>query len=193
MKKILAACDSHPSPERAVRLRAIVLLMRHSGLRIGDACTLARDRIHNGLLELYTAKSGTKVRLPLNPETVKALDKIPGAGSYYFWSGESARKTCINVWEETFMKMFRRAGIRGHSHQLRHTFALGLLQKGVSIENVSTLLGHRSTKITEKYYASWVAGRQQHLEEEVRRSWKGRDEVYRECTVLGCFDRFCWF
>lgn len=36
--------------------------------------------------------------------------------------------------------------------------------------NVSTLLGHRSIKITEKYYASWVAARQQHLEEEVRRT-----------------------
>jgi integrase/recombinase XerD len=173
MKKILAACDSHPLPERAVRLRALVLLMRHSGLRIGDACPLGRNRVHKGLLELYTAKSGTKVRLPLNPEAVKALDKIPAGGSYYFWSGESTRKTCINVWEETFMRMFRRAGIEGHSHQLRHTFAVGLLQKGVSMENVSTLLGHRSLKITERYYASWVAGRQQHLEAEVRRSWKG--------------------
>jgi integrase/recombinase XerD len=125
------------------------------------------------LLELYTAKSGTKVRLPLNPEAVAALGKIAAGGSYYFWSGGSTRKTCINVWEETFKKMFQRAGIEGHSHQFRHTFAVGLLQKGVSMENVSTLLGHRSLKITERYYASWVAGRQQHLEAEVRRSWKG--------------------
>jgi integrase/recombinase XerD len=171
MKKILAACDSHPSPERALRLRALVLLMRHSGLRIGDACTLARNRIHNGLLEIYTAKSGTKVRLPLNPRAIDALSKIPAGGTYYFWSGESKPKTCINVWEETFMKMFQRAGIEGHSHRLRHTFAVGLLQKGVSMENVSMLMGHRSIKITERYYASWVAGRQQHLEDEVRRSW----------------------
>jgi site-specific recombinase XerD len=171
MKKILAACDSHPSPQRALQLRALVLLMLNSGLRIGDACTLSRDRIHNGLLELYTAKSGTKVRVPLNPKAVEALKKIPVGRNYYFWSGESKRRTCINVWEETFKKMFQRAGIEGHSHQLRHTFAVALLQKGVSMENVSVLLGHRSIKITERYYASWVPARQQHLEDVVRRTW----------------------
>jgi integrase/recombinase XerD len=171
MKKILAACDSHALPTRAVQLRALVLLMRDSGLRIGDACTLSRDRIRNGLLELYTAKSGTKVRLPLNPRAVKALKSIPTGNGYYFWSGESKRRTCINVWEESFKKMFERAGIDGHSHQLRHTFAVGLLQKGLSKENVSTLLGHRSIKVTERHYAPWVAARQQHLEKEVRRTW----------------------
>ena len=83
----------------------------------------------------------------------------------------SAPRTCINIWEDTYKKMFQRAGIAGHSHQLRHTFAVNLLQKGVSMGNVSTLLGHRSIKITEKYYASWVAARQQHLDAEVRRTW----------------------
>lgn len=171
IKKILEACNSHPSSQRAMQLRALVLLMRHSGLRIGDACTLGRDRIHSGVLDIFTAKSGTKVRLPLNPKAVEALKKIPAKGAHFFWNGESKRRTCINVWEETMMKMFQRAGIEGHSHQLRHSFAVGLLQKGVSMENVSTLLGHRSIRITERYYASWVAGRQQHLEDEVRRTW----------------------
>ena len=171
MKKILAACDSHPQPHRAVQLRALVLLMRHSGLRIGDACTLNRDRIQHDVLELYTAKSGTKVRLPLNPVALKALRKIPKDSAHFFWSGKSKRRTCINIWEGTFKKMFQRAGFPGHSHQLRHTYAVNLLQHGVSMGNVSTLLGHRSIKITEKYYASWVAARQQHLEEEVRRTW----------------------
>jgi integrase/recombinase XerD len=171
INKILKACDSHPMPARAVQLRALVLLMRHSGLRIGDACTLNRDRIHKGTLELYTAKGGTKVRMPLAPAVLEALDRIPKTNDFYFWSGASKRETGIKVWENTFNKMFDRAGIEGHSHRLRHTFAASLLQKGVSMENVSKLLGHRSIKITEKYYASWVAGRQEHLEEEVRRTW----------------------
>ena len=171
MKKILAACDTHPIPERGQQLKALVLLMRHSGLRIGDACTLNRDRIHKGTLELYTAKSGTKVRLPLHPTVLEALERIPKTNEFYFWSGESKRETGIKVWENTFASLFKRAGFAGHSHRLRHTFAVGLLQKGVSMENLSTLLGHRSIKVTERYYASWAAGRQQHLEEEVRRTW----------------------
>ncbi len=88
MKKILAACDTHRNPDRAIQLRAISLLMRHSGLSIGDACTLCRDKIDkNGLLELYTEKTGTKVRIPLKPEVLDALGKIPKNGDYYFWSG----------------------------------------------------------------------------------------------------------
>jgi site-specific recombinase XerD len=37
--------------------------------------------------------------------------------------------------------MFKRAGVKGHSHKLRHKFAVGLLQKGASLDSVSLLLG----------------------------------------------------
>jgi integrase len=111
------------------------------------------------MLELYTANSGTHVRLPLHPTAVKALAALP-ASQYFFWSGESKRRTCINIWEDTFKRLFERAGIPGHSHQLRHTFAVGLLQSGVSMEETSLLLGHRKLAVTEKYYASFTKGRQ---------------------------------
>jgi integrase/recombinase XerD len=171
MKKILGACPTHREPTRAVQLRAIVLLMRYSGLRIGDAVTLARDRIQNGVLELRTAKSGTKVRVPLPPAVLDALQNIPRVNDYYFWTGVSKRKTITNDWEAVFQQLFERAGIAGHSHRLRHTFAASLLQKGVSLENVSQLLGHQSIRITEKTYASWIAGRQEHLDAAVRKTW----------------------
>jgi len=172
MKTILTACDTHPDPKRSVQLRALVLLMRHTGLRIGDACTLSRHRINHGRLELYTAKSGTKVHLPVNPIALTALAKIPHKSEFYFWSGKSTRKTCINIWEDTFRSMFKRAGITGHSHQLRHTFAVSLLQSGVSMENVSLLLGHKKISVTEKYYASFTKGRQERLDQDVRKTWE---------------------
>ena len=49
--------------------------------------------------------------------------------------------------------MFEAAGIQseGHmvSHRLRATFAVDLLQKGVPLEHVSKLLGHKSATTTE--------------------------------------------
>jgi site-specific recombinase XerD len=42
----------------------------------------------------------------------------------------------------------------GHHHQLRDTFAVGLLEKGVPMEVVSKALGHESIKTTEKHYVA---------------------------------------
>jgi integrase/recombinase XerD len=172
MTKIMKACDEHPGEGRAIQMRAIVLLMRHTGLRIGDACTLARDRIHHGLLTLRTEKGGTEVRVPVHPDAMEALNKIPKASSYYFWSGESKRRTVLNIWEDSFKAMFKRAGIAGHSHQLRHTFAVDLLQRGTSLEHVSSLLGHKNLKITQKHYSAFTPGRRDALEDAVRAAWK---------------------
>jgi integrase/recombinase XerD len=171
IEKILAACLTHPIKQRRVELKALVLLMRHSGLRIGDAVTLRQDRIKGGMLELHTAKSGTKVRLPLNPIVLTALRELP-AGTYFFWNGKATRESIVKIWERTFQRVFIKAGLAGaHSHQFRHAFAVGLLQHGVSMQNVSTLLAHRSLKITEKYYAAWTKVRQEGLEEAVRSTW----------------------
>src|SRR5262244_1211903 len=71
--RILAACDVYPDKLNAVRLRALVQLLRYSGLRIQDAVTLSRDRIAAGKLFLYTAKTGTAVYCPLPPFVLTAL------------------------------------------------------------------------------------------------------------------------
>jgi integrase/recombinase XerD len=172
IKRILAACDSHSQPARAVQLQALVLLMLHTGIRIGDAVTLSREAIQKGVLELYTAKSGVRVRIPLNPVVLKALGKIPVDGLSYFWNGESMRTTAVTVWELTFQRMFERAGMKGaHSHQLRHTFCKNLLTAGVSMGHLSLLLGHSSIRITEKYYSAWDKDRQKALDKAVRQTW----------------------
>jgi integrase len=65
MASILGACQEYPHRRSAARLRALVILLRFSGLRIRDAVTLSRDRIREGKLFLYTAKTGTPVWCPI--------------------------------------------------------------------------------------------------------------------------------
>jgi integrase/recombinase XerD len=177
--RILAACDAYgdnyrrTDQENARRLRAFVLLLLYAGLRIGDNVSLPRERIADGKLFLYTAKTGTPVWCPLPDAVIQALDAVRGTSEkYFFWTGQGKLKSAVGDWQRSLKKLFALVGISGgHAHRFRHTFAVGLLLAGVPVERVSVLLGHSSTRITEKHYSAWVRACQEQLESDVRASW----------------------
>lgn len=177
MTRILAACNDYAQTKagsaNAARLRAFVLLLRYTGLRIRDVVTLSRDRITDGKLFLYTAKTGTAVYCPLPAAVTQALNAIPTTSArFYFWTGESEPKSAVGDWQRSLRRLFALANVPGgHAHRFRDTFAVELLLAGVPLERVSVLLGHQSTRITEKHYSPWVKARQEQLEADVRRSW----------------------
>jgi|HubBroStandDraft_2_1064218.scaffolds.fasta_scaffold13916_3 integrase/recombinase XerD len=171
VEKIVKACATFNG--NGQRIRALTKLMLASGLRIGDASTISRNRfVKDGKewkVELRTAKTGTKVYIPLQKEVVEAIEQLPG--EFPFWSGESTPENCSSVWQEAYRKLFKHAGLVGHPHRFRHTFAKNLLLSGVPLETVSLLLGHRKLAITEKHYARFVPERQALIEDQVRKSW----------------------
>jgi integrase len=159
--------------KKNARLNAMVFLLRYSGLRIGDAVTLQRNRIGNGRLLLYTAKSGQPVHLPLPPEALQALEVCPSRNAeYYFWTGEGGADTATNNWRDEITRLCRRAGVHGgRPHRFRDTLATSLLSKGVPVESVSAILGHSDIKITLKHYAPWVRARQEALDQAIMKTW----------------------
>jgi integrase len=175
--KLIDACDriSQRGPYRdgnQTRMKAMLLLLRFSGLRIRDAATLKRDRIKDGKLFLYTQKTGTAVYVPLPPAVIDALKDIPAVNEkYFFWSGNGDPKTTVADWQRGFRRLTVLAGVDGHFHMIRDTAAVGWLTKGVPLETVSILLGHSSIRITEKHYAPWVKSRQDMLEATVMKTW----------------------
>jgi integrase/recombinase XerD len=186
ISRIVAACDQYPDRKNAVRVRALVLLLRHSGLRIRDAVTLSQDRISRDKLFLYTGKSGTPVWCPLPPSVLAALNAIPAKGNHFFWTGNSKPKSAVGNWQRALKRVFNLAEVpTGHSHRFRHSLVVSLLQAGVPLERIAALLGHRSVKVTEKYYSAWSRSRQDQLEADIRRTWnepptetKGTPEVH---------------
>ena len=170
-------------PETKKRLRALVQLMRWSGLAIQDAVKLRRaDIVHDkakGLYRIVTSrqKTGTHVSVPIPVDVAKELLSAPSPdGEHIFWTGKSTGRSAPSMWGSRYMRsLFETAGLRsGHmvSHRLRDTFAVDLLQKGVPMEEVSKLLGHTSIKTTEKHYAKWVKSRQDRLDALVTGTWK---------------------
>jgi integrase/recombinase XerD len=140
--------------------RALVLLMRYSGLRITDAVSLPPAKLQDSTVFLRTQKTKTVVRVPIPPEVgAEVAPRLP------LYRGGMTLKSRVTGFQEQFQSL----GI--HSHQLRDTFAVELLLKGTSIEDVSQLLGHSTIAVTLKHYSPWTKARQDRLEEAVKKSW----------------------
>lgn len=167
--KIEAEASKNP------RYYAMVLLLRHSGLRIADAVLLERRRLRNGKLFLYTAKTGAPVWLPLPEHVIKALENCPSSSKeFFFYTGEGKRTTAVTNWRDDLARLFTRAKIsHAHPHRYRHTLAASLLEQGIPLSEVAMVLGN-SAKIVEKHYAGWNLARQKRLEELIRTTWSTR-------------------
>lgn len=184
MIAILAACGRYPDNYgkleqiNAQRLKALVLLLRYSGMRIGDAVTCAQDRLTGDRLFLYTQKTGVPVRVKLPAFVAESLRSVPSMRQqFFFWSGEGRPVTANGNWRRAMRKLFKLATVAdGHPHRFRDTFATELLLAGVPLDRVSVLLGHSSIRVTENHYSPWVRARQEQLEADLERSWE-RDPV----------------
>jgi len=178
MERILWAGETvgeiHPKMPAGMekKLKALILLMRYSGIRISDAVMMKRDRIKKGKLFVYTQKTGVPVWVPLPKEVLDALGACDEGDGFYFRRGVGTVKTEITEWQQRLKQVYKIAGLPdGHSHRLRDTFAVALLTKGVPLQTVSILLGHSSISTTEKHYAPWVQSRQLALEAAVKVTW----------------------
>ena len=175
--KIIAACDTfgRASYER-LRARGMVLLFRHTALRIGDVAMFARDRVtwdpegECWRVFLHTEKTGAPVFLPIPDAVKQALDAVPAPRGaevdpkYYFWNGITSKRAVKGIAERTLAAVFKESGVKNaHAHRFRHTLATELLGRpGATFEVVADILGN-SPAIVRKHYAKWSQQRQQRI------------------------------
>jgi integrase/recombinase XerD len=165
------------------RTRVLIKLMRWSGLAVRDASTLKRSDLYcaDGVHKIIRdrTKTGTPLYIPIPAEVAaEILDVMNGNPVYVFWDRKtetSSEYSHAGYMGKNVAAAFKAAKVKsaGHmiSHRLRATFAVDLLTKGVPLEHVSKLLGHKSVTTTEKHYAEWVKGRQDRLDNIVSESW----------------------
>jgi len=179
---LIQACDRISNQNSLVvarsrpRCRALVLTMLYTGFRISDAVKLKREDVDmaTGMVTICMMKTGVPLRLALHPDALKALAALPVESPYFFWNGTTRFEAAIDLARRTLQRLMKLAGIKGgHPHRLRDTFAVELLvnggpdRKGVDLRTVQLLLGHTSTKTTEKHYAPFVASMQRGLDQAV--------------------------
>jgi integrase/recombinase XerD len=169
----------------AGKTRTLIKLMRWSGLAIRDASTLRRKDLSfekdKGIYRIIRerAKTGEHLYIPIPKDVAEELVAVlNGSPVYVFWNrqkDDSSEYRHAGYMGEQIAAAFAAAGVKsdGHmvSHRLRASFAVDLLQKGVPLEHVSKLLGHRSVTTTERHYAKWVKGRQDRLDALVSATW----------------------
>lgn len=168
--RLLFACDRFGrAPYERLRARAMILLLRHTGLRISDVATLARERIQDGQIFLHTLKTGGQVLLPLPAELIAALDVLPLPKDaepdcpYFFWNGVMGERAVIRNARRTLSAVFRYAKVpRARTHRFRHTMATDILVKGGTEQDVADVLGI-SPAIVRDHYAKWTPQRQQRI------------------------------
>ncbi len=179
------------------KTRTLIKLMRWSGLAVRDASTLERgDLDFNKGKNLYRiirerTKTGTPLYIPIPKDLAdELLTVLNGNEKFVFWNrqkDDSSEYRHAGYMGEQVAKAFAAADVKskGHmiSHRLRATFAVDLLQKGVPLEHVSKLLGHKSVTTTERHYAKWVKGRQDLLDALVSATWDKKKKKKTEAKA----------
>ena len=142
-----------------LKYKAMFAIMYSSGLRVSEVIHLNYDDISRTNMQIYIHNSKTHTaRYALLSK--RSLDILT---EYWFKCGKPRGILFPNQWTGEYLtpsatglemrKSVKRAGLPKdvHSHCLRHSFATHLLEDGVDIRYIQTLLGHRSPKSTEIY------------------------------------------
>jgi excisionase family DNA binding protein len=133
-------------------LRPILMVALNTGMRRGEILNLTWNRIdlEKRLIRVVNTKSGRNRIIPVNDVLFEALSGME-KGSDYLFPNPGTGKPYRTV-RRSFETACRREKIKGlRFHDLRHTFASRLVERGVDIVRVKELLGHSSVKITERY------------------------------------------
>lgn len=162
VEHLIASCDvTHPMGRRD---RAILLLLARLGLRAGDVVHMRlKDIDWKDAWIRVCGKGRQQARLPLSQEVGQAIvaylqDGRPPSRSDAVFLRTRAPFDALGSHCAVSMLVSRaiqRAGVkrpaRGAAHLLRHSVASSMLRQGASLQDIASLLRHRSVETTQIY------------------------------------------
>jgi site-specific recombinase XerD len=154
--KLLRAAQADPR----MLIRVTVEILLRTGLRVSEYTGLRADAVvligAGPWLHVPVGKLHEDRYLPLHPQLVTLIDAYRARhvppGHPLLLPRENGRP----LDRHTVTRMINRAGAAAglshiHPHQLRHTLATQAINRGMSLEAIAALLGHRSLDMTLRY------------------------------------------
>lgn len=143
-----------------LRDAAIVKLILFAGLRVGEITQLRMSDVildeRKGSVIVREGKGTKRREIPLNAKARKAiLDYLrvrPDVESEHMFLGQRNEAIKSKTVQRSVARFANPIDLRDVTpHVLRHTFAKSLIDRGVSLDKVATLLGHTNLNTTRIY------------------------------------------
>ena len=146
-------------------LSNVLLLLRHTGMRIGECVDLSVDCLRplgpeQWVIHVPLGKLGTERWVPVDPLVCQIVGRLlslrppsaPEMGRLLL-PRPRGRYMLIRKIRAALQDAAATAGITARivPHQFRHTYASEMMRAGVSLPAVVKLLGHRSPRMTLQY------------------------------------------
>jgi integrase len=144
------------------------MLMRETGMALVDAQKFDPADLEDGtLIRGNRTKTRERYRVRISFPLKLQLEAL----------GSPAFPGTYPKWREELYKTFRKAGVKMTPHGFRHFRISEWLAQGISVADVSKMVG-TSEKEIRKTYEHWIAEAEERLDEVQRQSWAkmGLDE-----------------
>ena len=136
-------------------VKSVIIVALNTGMRLREILNLKWNQINFNarIIKVDNAKNGRIRFVDINTPLLRELQMLRSRDgqSPCVFSNPETGKPYLDV-KKGFKAACRRAEISGlRFHDLRHTFASRLVEKGVHLITVKDLLGHSTVKMTERY------------------------------------------